>query len=383
MDIEKRLPGSLFGMFSHAHGQTLAGLAGIGLTAWAPQWWWLFAALVVVASMALRWSGGKPQALSSTGDNASAPADLAHLCDGVLPVWERQIQASRHYMNQAMSALTQQFGGMSQRLKQAMDLSSTSSGDGLMSTLAESQKSLNDVLSELQQALQVSAALHEEVSAITHHVNNLQQMAADVGLIARQTNLLSLNAAIEAARAGESGRGFAVVAKEVRHLSQESARTAERIASVIGQVSEAMAHANASHQAFSKQSDVIVERAGHTITGVVSRIETLAHETLQSSESMLAEGQAIRAEIDQVLVSVQAQDRISQILEHTERDVHRLSAEIKSSPPSTTLDVDAWLESLKTTYTTPEEVAVHDGLPPPDMVAPQANSSKSSGATFF
>lgn len=383
MSNEKRLLGSVFGMFSHAHGLTLAGLAGIGLTAWAPQWWWLFAALMLVASMALHWKGGKPQALSSTLDNASAPADLAHLCDGVLPVWERQIQASRHYMNQAMSALTQQFGGMSQRLKQTMDLSSSSSGDGLMSTLAESQKSLIDVLTELQAALQVSSALHEEVGAITHHVNNLQQMAADVALIARQTNLLSLNAAIEAARAGESGRGFAVVAKEVRHLSQESARTAERIASVIAQVSEAMAHANASHEAFSKQSDVIVERAGQTITGVVSRIETLAHETLQSSESMLAEGQAIRAEIDQVLVSVQSQDRISQILEHTERDVHRLSTELKTSPLSTTLDVAAWLESLKTTYTTPEEVAVHDGLPPPDLGAPQADPSKSSGATFF
>lgn len=37
--------------------------------------------------------------------------------------------------------------------------------------------------------------------------------------IAKQTNLLSLNASIEAARAGESGKGFAVVADEIRNLS--------------------------------------------------------------------------------------------------------------------------------------------------------------------
>ncbi len=383
MKNRNRLTGSLLGMLNHAQWLNLPGVAGIGLTAWAPRCWWLFAAVVIVAAMTQRWTGAKSKAGSSTAEAASPPADLAHLCDGVLPVWERQIQASRHYMNQAMSALTQQFGGMSLRLKQTMDMSSSNSGDGLMSTLAESQKSLTDVLGELQEALRASAALHEEVAAITGHVNNLQQMAADVGLIARQTNLLSLNAAIEAARAGESGRGFAVVAKEVRHLSQESARTAERIVAVIRQVSEAMAHANASHQAFSKQNDVIVERAGHTITGVVSRIETLANETLQSSESMMAEGEAIRAEIDQVLVSVQAQDRISQILEHTEHDVHRLSAELKSPQPGTTMDVEGWLESLKTTYTTPEEVAVHDGLPPPDMAVQQAAQSQATSATFF
>jgi methyl-accepting chemotaxis protein len=64
------------------------------------------------------------------------------------------------------------------------------------------------------------------------------KIADFIGDVARQTNMLALNASIEAARAGEYGKGFAVVAEEVRKLSEGAGRSAEDILELITGIRE-------------------------------------------------------------------------------------------------------------------------------------------------
>lgn len=71
-------------------------------------------------------------------------------------------------------------------------------------------------------------AVQDTVTAM----KSISNRVAVIQEIARQTNLLSLNASIEAARAGAHGKGFAVVASEVQKLAERSREAAGDIESL-------------------------------------------------------------------------------------------------------------------------------------------------------
>ncbi len=71
-------------------------------------------------------------------------------------------------------------------------------------------------------------------------IEQIEQIAEEIGKIANQTKMLSLNAQIEAARAGSMGAGFAVVATKVGTLSGEIDKAVSQINEINSEVLSAV-----------------------------------------------------------------------------------------------------------------------------------------------
>lgn len=80
----------------------------------------------------------------------------------------------------------------------------------------------------------------EETKKHTQQIMRVRQIAAEIGAIAGQTRMLSLNAQIEAARAGSMGTGFAVVATQVGELSEDIDKSVAEITKINKQVQSAV-----------------------------------------------------------------------------------------------------------------------------------------------
>ena len=123
------------------------------------------------------------------------------------------------------------------RNKVGVELNNVSST--LMSTIHDINDNSSGVTSLLQNLetemasnMQNAQELKENMEESASNTTEVTKILASIDDIAKQTQLLALNASIEAARANEHGRGFSVVAEEVKKLSEKSMEAVESIRSI-------------------------------------------------------------------------------------------------------------------------------------------------------
>ncbi|MGI6150012.1 MAG: PAS domain-containing protein [Firmicutes bacterium] len=96
--------------------------------------------------------------------------------------------------------------------------------------LAKEHAQAEERIREQQETVEKMIA---DLAAIPEKVGKLVN---GISYIAKQTKMVSINAAIEAARVGEMGRGFEVVAQEVGQLSDRSSEAATQVRDAIQEV---------------------------------------------------------------------------------------------------------------------------------------------------
>lgn len=137
------------------------------------------------------------------------------------------------------------------------------------------------VASALEMLLSIREVVHRsgaEVNELAAASVEIDRFVETISGIARQTNLLALNAAIEAARAGEHGRGFAVVADEVRKLAEGAGQAAREIAHSVKSIRERIEGVVATMEESTSQVAGVEEvsrHAGSALQQIITSVESV------------------------------------------------------------------------------------------------------------
>ncbi len=315
--------------------------------------------------------------------NGAPPEDhgaaLAARFDEAARLWATYIGTAQAQTREAAADLLQGFSSILDDLDRIV--APEAGGDDVderTRVLASCEQRLQGLAKSLELSLQAREQMLDSVRELSGASGSLGQMAEDVGKLARQTNLLSINAAIEAARAGENGRGFAVVAAEVRRLSAESGETGRRIGervrgfgdrvqTTLDQAGQRSAHEGAE-----------LRRSEETIREVIADVDGTVNGLNDRARQLRARGEAVKAEVERLMVAFQFQDRVSQILDQVVQSIQtaathfREAAEAGRAP-----DAAAWHSLLSAGYTTAEQ-RVATG-----RSAPAAKAPAHTETTFF
>ena len=322
--------------------------------------------------------------LPASSRPATAPVleEVAQRLSQASALWSTHLGTAQDQMHEATQTL---LGGFTTIL-QALDAIVSPGGeagdsaaevDARAAMLGSCERQLRELLDTFSHLVASRDGMMGSVRSLSTASQSLAQMAEDVSKLARQTNLLSINAAIEAARAGESGRGFSVVAAEVRRLSTESGTTGKNIAEQVSQFGSRVRDALEDADAHAQRDAQAVNSSGQLVNDVIARVDSTVSDLNARAAELRQRGAMVKAEVEQLMIAFQFQDRVHQILDQVRNSMAQAADRLQGALADGRVpDASEWEALLTAGYTTDEQRQAASG-----GVAGSAGSSTET--TFF
>lgn len=138
---------------------------------------------------------------------------------------------------------------------------------------------VRQTIAVMEETAQLVMLATDKVEVLSKQSERIQEIVTIIQGIAKQTDLLALNASIESARAGEAGRGFSVVADEVRGLAEKTNASAHDISAILSKIQRQMEEVTTevtSASSKAKESAVRSRDVGAALTQIDQRTATVA-----------------------------------------------------------------------------------------------------------
>jgi methyl-accepting chemotaxis protein len=328
------------------------------------------------------------------GNTAAATPAQQHLTDlqqrlgEAAGTWTAHLGTAQAQMHEATEQLLQGFAQILEQLD-AITATDTASAtttrpggsvadsqglDRRATVLAQCETQLRSLLDNFHGFVKSRDEVMSSVRSLAGASTHLRDMAEDVAKLARQTNLLSINAAIEAARAGPSGRGFAVVAAEVRRLSTESGDTGRRIGEQVNTFSDNMQEAMSRAAMHTEHDHGVIQASERTVGEVVEQVDAAVNELHARAADLAARSTAVRSQVEQLMVAFQFQDRVQQIMDQVCQSIVKGTARLQQALADGRAPGAAeWTALLGAGYTTDEQRRI--GGAPAAAAAPADNDT--------
>jgi methyl-accepting chemotaxis protein len=190
------------------------------------------------------------------------------------------------------------------------------SGNSFEIFVSETSEILTIFVESIVSNSYTAMGLVDQMEQVGKVVEEVLGVLNEIESIAKQTNLLALNAAIEAARAGEAGRGFAVVADEVRALSMRTNHFSRQIRGNVRQIHDSVAIAEeaimklaSQDMSKSMQSKMQVEQTMAGIGEMNKNVESVVSELAKIAMQ-------VESGVSNAVRGLQFQDLVNQLLLH-------------------------------------------------------------------
>ncbi|KRE49871.1 methyl-accepting chemotaxis protein [Paenibacillus sp. Soil724D2] len=207
--------------------------------------------------------------------SAKATEEIAQLIQEVASSTHTQLSLT----DEAVEETTDMFVNI-KKITQRIELSSQSAEDALQTAIegkeniAEAVNQINVISRNSSDSVAIVHQLEEKSKKINHIMTLLST-------IAKQTNMLALNAGVIAAQAGANGKTFTVISREIRLLAENSMQSNQEIDTLVTEIQEDISKAVKAMEdgdSAVQEGKLLTKKAGDSFTNILKLVEGVSEQ---------------------------------------------------------------------------------------------------------